>query len=203
MADAIGVFCVRSSMRSELLLPALCTSVSLTTAGGGATARTTTKTQAPASSAILIDGNVVSNNLAFGSNNGYLSVKAGTRQISLRPSGTISITTPINISRSSSNTFVIGGWGAFDGCCGGNDWLQDETTPASSKLKLRIWDAAVTDPALDTYVLPQGGTPNGTPTIASRDLDSFPGTYLERVSKIPPKRDPETGKIEERVVDGE
>jgi hypothetical protein len=26
---------------------------------------------------------------------------------------------------------------------------------------------------------------------------------LERVSKIPPKRDPETGKIEERVVDGE
>jgi len=33
--------------------------------------------------------------------------------------------------------------------------------------------------------------------------DTSSPNSLERVSKIPPKRDPETGKIEERVVDGE
>lgn len=135
-------------------------------------------------SAILLDGNVVSNNLAFMSNTGYLSVKAGTHQVGLQNSGPPLITSSVNVSSTSHETFVIGGWGDYTLCCGSNSWFADDTTPVSSKVKLRIWDAADTSFGVDVYVLPPGGTPHGTPTAsalnlsdASPDVLISPGTY--------------------------
>lgn len=126
---------------------------------------------------VMLDSSVVNGNVAYLSETGYAMVNAGTRQLLVQPPGGSPapfINSPVNLSASTKNTFILGGWGTF-GTMG--LLALDDTSPPTSGIKLRVADVAAQAGPVDIYVLQSPNTPSGTPTFSPSSLP-FASSYL-------------------------
>jgi hypothetical protein len=126
---------------------------------------------------VLIDGAPAASNVNFLTNTGYVSVPAGSHQVTLQgwgnpPNATFMATFPGN----GKSTLLFEGWGPFSS---GSDLVADDMAPPSAgNFKLRIVDTTV-GVTVDAYVLPAGMPPGGTPTLSPVTIsENSPSQYL-------------------------
>jgi len=125
-----------------------------------------------------MDSTLIKGSVTFSTDTGYLTVDAGMRQLLVQPPGGSPrpfVNTPITLNSNTRNTFILGGWGAFNGM---GLFLTDDTTPpVSGGIKLRIADLTAEAALVDIFVLQSPNTPSGTPTISPPFLP-FASNYL-------------------------
>jgi hypothetical protein len=104
----------------------------------------------------------------------YLTVPAGGVAFAVESTGSTTNLVPqlanLNLAPNTHNTLIV--VGTVDAIPAGGYLLRDDDTPATNSVKLRI---ASTDPTVGTlaaWVLPDGTTPSGTPTISNVMLGS-------------------------------
>ena len=126
---------------------------------------------------VLIDGAPLANNVTFMKNTGYLSVPAGSHQVTLQgwsnpPNESFMATFPEN----GKSTLLFEGWGPFSS--GASTVTDDTASAATGNFKLRIVDTTV-GVTVDAYVLPAGMPPGGTPTFSPMTIsENSPSAYL-------------------------
>lgn len=115
---------------------------------------------------VSVDGTMVSSNLPYKGDTGYVSIKTPGGQLGMAPSNSGAVapfTEPLNLPPNSHNTFLLDGWAHFESS---SNLLADDSSPApNSAAKLRILDASLSV-IRDIYLLPAGSTPSGTPLVA-------------------------------------
>ena len=134
---------------------------------------------------VSVDGAMVSSNLPYLGNTGYVPIKAGgAGQLDIETSNPVTVgavKTTLNLPANSRNTFLLDGWAHFEqSSC----MMTDDNTPAAnSAAKLRIMDASL-GVLHDIYLMPAGSTPSGTPLVtlsAFNNATSYqvlaPGAY--------------------------
>ncbi len=133
---------------------------------------------------VSVDGTMVSSNLSYKGDTGYVSIKTPGGQLSMAPSNSVTVspfTEPLNLPPNSHNTFLLDGWAHFESS---SNLLGDDNTPApNSAAKLRILDASLAV-IHDIYLLPAGSTPSANPLVPLSDFNSAtayqtltPGNY--------------------------
>lgn len=134
---------------------------------------------------VSVDGAMVSSNLPYLGNTGYVPIKAGgAGQLDIETTNSVAVTpvkTTLNLPANSKSTFLLDGWAHFDSS---SCMLTDDNTPApNSAAKLRILDASL-GVLHDIYLMPAGSTPSGTPLVslsAFNNATSYqvlaPGSY--------------------------
>jgi hypothetical protein len=125
---------------------------------------------------VAVDSAVVSSGLPYLADTGYLTVKAGARQLVIQNPGAGSvppwINNPINLGSNTKSTFILGGWGVFQRTS--TSLVDDTSPPANASIKLRVVDvAARATVGLDVYVVAPGGTPSGSPLFSNLSLSSI------------------------------
>ena len=134
---------------------------------------------------VSVDGAMVSSNLSYLGNTGYVPIKAGgAGQLAIETSNSVAVNpvnTPLNLAPNSHSTFLLDGWAHFEqsSCL-----MTDDNTPApNSAAKLRIMDASLAA-AHDIYLMPAAPTPSGAPLVslsAFNNATSYqtlaPGSY--------------------------
>ncbi len=134
---------------------------------------------------VSVDGAMVSSNLPYLGNTGYVPTKSGAAgHIDIETSNPVAVNpvdTTLNLPANSRNTFLLDGWAHFEqsSCL-----LTDDSAPApNSGAKLRIVDASL-GVLHDIYLMPAGSTPNGSPLAPSSTFNSAtsyqvltPGAY--------------------------
>jgi Domain of unknown function (DUF4397) len=134
---------------------------------------------------VSVDGAMVSSNLLYLGNTGYVPIKAGgAGQLDIETSNPVAVgpvRTTLNLPANSKNTFLLDGWAHFQqSSC----MMTDDNTPApNATAKLRIMDASL-GVLHDIYLMPAGSTPSGTPLVtlsAFNNATSYqaltPGAY--------------------------
>jgi hypothetical protein len=126
---------------------------------------------------VLIDGATVASNVTFLKNTGYISVPAGSHQVTLQ--GWVNppnVSFTANFPQNGESTTLFEGWGPFSS---GADTIPDDMTPPSAgNFKLRLVDTTASF-TVDAYVLPAGAAPSGPPTIAGITIsENSPSQYL-------------------------
>jgi len=134
---------------------------------------------------VSVDGAMVSSNLLYLGNTGYVPIKAGgAGQLDIETSNPVavgSVRTTLNLPANSKNTFLLDGWAHFQqSSC----MMTDDNTPApNAAAKLRIMDASL-GVLHDIYLMPSGSTPSGAPLVtlsAFNNATSYqaltPGAY--------------------------
>jgi hypothetical protein len=134
---------------------------------------------------VSVDGAMVSSNLLYLGNTGYVPIKAGgAGQLDIETSNPVAVgpvRTTLNLPANSKNTFLLDGWAHFQqSSC----MMTDDNTPApNAAAKLRIMDASL-GVLHDIYLMPAGSTPSGTPLVtlsAFNNATSYqaltPGAY--------------------------
>jgi Domain of unknown function (DUF4397) len=103
---------------------------------------------------MLIDGKNVASGIAYGMASGYVSVGSGSRHLQIEPSGTSSPFTDedVTLSSGSSNTVVATSGAANDALV----LTDDNTTPSSGNISLRVINAAQNLSTVDVYVVTAG-----------------------------------------------
>src|SRR5450432_2870925 len=127
---------------------------------------------------VMMDSTLVKGSVAYSTDTGYLTVDAGMRQLLVQPPGGSPqpfVNSPITLNSNTRNTFILGGWGSFNGM--GLPLTDDTTPPASGGIKLRIADLTALASIIDIYILQSPNTPSGTPTITPNGLP-FTSNYL-------------------------
>lgn len=122
---------------------------------------------------VSVDGSMVSSNLPYLGNTGYVPIKAGgAGQLAIATSNSVAvkdINTTLNLTANSHSTFLLDGWAHFESS---SYLLTDDNTPAAnSAAKLRIMDASLAV-LHDIYLLPAGSTPGGTPLAALQPFNT-------------------------------
>lgn len=128
---------------------------------------------------VSVDGSMVSSNLPYLGNTGYVPIKAGgAGQLAIDPSGAPAVSpvnTTLNLAPNSRNTFLLDGWTHFEQS---TSLLTDDNASApNSAAKLRIMDASLAA-GHDIYLLPAGSTPSGKPLVV---LSAFNNTTSYQV----------------------
>jgi uncharacterized protein DUF4397 len=104
---------------------------------------------------VLVDSKSVSNNLAYGTNTGYLSVKSGSRQIGIEPSGSSTTLLQQSISFiSGSDTTVISS--NFSSSIANLVLTDNNSAPASGDFKIRLVNASPNLGPADVYIVTPG-----------------------------------------------
>jgi len=115
---------------------------------------------------VSVDGTMVSSNLPYKGDTGYVPIKTPGGQLSMAPSNSVTVapfTESLNLPPDSHNTFLLDGWAHFDSS---SSLMADDNSPApNSAAKLRILDVSLSV-IRDIYLLPAGSTPSGTPLVA-------------------------------------
>ena len=106
---------------------------------------------------VLVDNTAVGSPLAYQADTGYLPVHSGNRQFAIEAVGTTTNLVPnnatLNLGKDTETTFILAGF---------SSGLQDivltdnNTTPASNTINLRIVNAAPGLAAVDVYIVPPG-----------------------------------------------
>jgi hypothetical protein len=145
---------------------------------------------------VIVNGATVATNIAYPTCvnevcealSSYLTVPAGGVAFAVEDTSSTTNLVPqlanLNLAPNTHNTLIV--VGTVDAIPAGGYLLRDDDTPAANSVKLRI---ASTDPTVGTlaaWVLPDGTTPSGTPTISNVMLGSAssyltlpPGAYDE------------------------
>jgi hypothetical protein len=124
---------------------------------------------------VLVNGTSVSNNVAYGTTNGYQSVKPGSQQVVIEPSGSTSALVTQSISfPSGADTTVIAS--NFSSNISANVLTDDNSAPVSGNFKLRIVNSAPGLGPADVYIVaPLTDLNTVSPTITSLAFNSASG----------------------------
>ncbi len=120
---------------------------------------------------VLIDGKTVINGLGFGFSTAYMTVSSGSRTLQFQPVGTTNNTTvngtgtpTLSIGGGTNNTYILVG---FLNNLKGDQYVDNQTAPASGNAQIRIINAAASVGATDIYLVPSGTDPTSVPATAS------------------------------------
>jgi hypothetical protein len=104
---------------------------------------------------VLVDSASVSSDLAYGTSTGYLSVKSGSHQIGIEPSGssTTLLQQSVNFSSGSDTTIISSG---FSTQVANLVLTDDNSTPTSGDFKIRIINASPNLGPADVYIVTPG-----------------------------------------------
>lgn len=122
---------------------------------------------------VVIDSGSVVNNVTFLSKTSYVSVPAGTHQMTLNGwTDPPNVSAPENFAPGAKMTLVFEGCGIF-GHSGFEVLTDDLTPPTAGNFKLRIVYGAIETPGADVYLLPLGAPLSGTPTFGTMAIGSL------------------------------
>ena len=122
--------------------------------GGGGQTRFRMMNAVPDESSldVLVDGTTVKSNVAYGTSTGYQTVKSGSHQVAIEPSGTSNPLLQQSITfGSGSDTTIIAS--NFSSNIANLVLTDDNSAPASGNFKLRIVNAAPGLGPADVYVV--------------------------------------------------
>ena len=124
---------------------------------------------------VVVDSKVVSSDLDYGANTGYLSVNSGERHLQVAPtnnSGTPIFDQTISFSSSTETTVIVQGLSSVSGLV----LTDNNTAPASGTAMLRVVNVAPSMGPADVYVVPAGSSLTGlAPTFSSLAVGSASG----------------------------
>jgi hypothetical protein len=145
--------------------------------GGGGSTRLRFMNAVPdeANLEVLVNGTSVSNNVAYGTTNGYQSVKSGSQQVVIEPSGSTTALVTQSISfPSGADTTVIAS--NFSSNISAFVLTDDNSAPVSGNFKLRIVNSAPGLGPADVYIVaPLTDLNTVSPTITSLAFNSASG----------------------------
>jgi hypothetical protein len=122
--------------------------------GGGGQTRFRPMNAVPDQSnlAVLVDSTSVATNLAYGTSTGYQSIKSGSHQIAIEPSGssTTLLTQSVSFSSASDTTVISSN---FSSNIQNMVLTDDNSAPASGDFKIRIVNAAPGLGPADVYIV--------------------------------------------------
>jgi len=125
--------------------------------GGGSKAQLRVMQASPDESNldVLVDGNVVSSDLSYEANTGYLSVSSGSHQLSLNTTGTSSsvLTTSLSVGSNTQTTVIAAN---FASSLSTIVLTDNNTTPTAGDIQLRVVNAAPGMGTVDVYIVPPG-----------------------------------------------
>jgi hypothetical protein len=116
---------------------------------------------------VLVDSTSVSSNLAYGTSTGYQSVKSGSHQVAIEPSGSSTALLQQSIAfASSADTTVI--FYNFSQSAADMVLADDNAAPASGDFKIRIVNASPNLGPADVYIVTAGTDLNTvSPTLSN------------------------------------
>jgi hypothetical protein len=145
--------------------------------GGGGSTRFRFMNAVPdeANLEVLVNGTSVSNNVAYGTTNGYQSIKSGSQQVVIEPSGSTTALVTQSISfPSGADTTVIAS--NFSSNISAFVLTDDNSAPVSGNFKLRIVNSAPGLGPADVYIVaPLTDLNTVSPTITSLAFNSASG----------------------------
>lgn len=114
---------------------------------------------------VLVNGNIVSSNLAYTDATGYINVNSGARTFELVPvnSDTPLINTTLNLAASTSSTVIVTGIYPINTII----LVDGAQTPSSGTALIRLVNAAPSMGSADVYVVPQGSGLTGATPLAA------------------------------------
>src|SRR5712692_6147836 len=125
--------------------------------GGGQTTRFRLMNAVPDESNldVLVDSSTVASNLAYGTSTGYQSVKSGSRQVQIEPSGTTTslLQGSVNFASGSDTTMIASN---FSSSIASLVLTDDNSAPSSGNFKLRTVNAAPGLGPADVYIVAPG-----------------------------------------------
>lgn len=136
--------------------------------GGSGNAQLRVLQASPTASSVnlLVDNAVVSSNLGYGANTGYLSVRSGTLHLQVVPTGasTPIVDESVSVPSSGEVTVVVEG---VSPSITGLVLTDNNTAPAAGTAQLRLVNAAPSMGTADVYAVAAGSSLiSGSPTVA-------------------------------------
>jgi Domain of unknown function (DUF4397) len=128
---------------------------------------------------VVVDGANIGNALAYQANTGYQSVTAGTRQFAIEAAGTTTNLVPndatLNLGNQTETSVILAGYSSG---LQGITLTDDNTTPPSGTINIRMVNAMPSIGPIDIYVVPPGTTLSSvTPTFQSVSF-AVPSQYV-------------------------
>lgn len=124
---------------------------------------------------LLVNSTSVANNIAYGTSNGYQTVKSGSQQVVIEPSGASNalLTESITFTSGSDTTVIASN---FSSSIQALVLADDNTAPASGDFKLRIVNSAPALGPVDVYIVtPATDLNTVSPTLSNLAFDSASG----------------------------
>jgi len=124
---------------------------------------------------VLVNGTAVASTVAYGTSTGYQTVKSGSQQVVIEPSGTSTalLTQSISFSSGTDTTVIVSNFSSNIGALVLSD---DNSAPSSGDFKLRIVNSAPGLGPVDVYVVDPGTDLNTvSPTLSNIGFDSASG----------------------------
>ena len=124
---------------------------------------------------VLVNSTSVAGNVAYGTSTGYQSVKSGSQQVVIEPSGssTALLTHSINFSSGTDTTVIASNFSSNISAFVLND---DNSAPASGNFKLRIVNSAPGLGPADVYIVdPTTDLNTVSPTVSNLGFNSASG----------------------------
>ena len=122
---------------------------------------------------LLVDTSVVVPNLPYAATSGYKNIKAGSRQVQVRPAGdttTFLIDTTISITDRQDTTLLLAD---FPGLLALPQITDDNTAPTTGNAKIRILHASPSAGLVDVYFTTAGADINSaTPTYSNVQFEN-------------------------------
>jgi Domain of unknown function (DUF4397) len=115
---------------------------------------------------VLVDSTVVSSNLGYGANTGYLSVNSGQRHLQVEPTNSTMpiVDQTLSVSSSTETTVIVNGLTSISGLV----LTDNNTAPASGTAMVRVVNMAPSMGPADVYVVPAGSSLTGlAPTVSA------------------------------------
>ncbi|HMH07053.1 MAG TPA: DUF4397 domain-containing protein [Terriglobales bacterium] len=124
---------------------------------------------------VLVNSTSVAGNVAYGTSTGYQSVKSGSQQVVIEPSGssTALLTQSINFSSGTDTTVIASN---FSSNISAFVLTDDNSAPASGNFKLRIVNSAPGLGPADVYIVdPNTDLNTVSPTVSNLGFNSASG----------------------------
>ena len=124
---------------------------------------------------VLVNSTSVASNVAYGTSTGYQSVKSGSQQVVIEPSGTSTalLTQSISFSSGTDTTVIASNFSSNIAALVLSD---DNSAPASGDFKIRIVNSAPGLGPADVYIVaPSTDLNTVSPTLSNIGFDSASG----------------------------
>jgi len=124
---------------------------------------------------VLVNSTSVASNVAYGTSTGYQTVKSGSQQVVIEPSGssTALLTQSISFSSGTDTTVIASN---FSSSLAALVLADDNSAPASGNFKLRIVNSAPGLGPADVYIVaPATDINTVSPTLSGLGFDSASG----------------------------
>jgi Domain of unknown function (DUF4397) len=128
---------------------------------------------------VVVDGAALGSALAYGANTGYQSVKSGSRQFAIEAVGTTTNLVPndatLSLASTTETTVILAGYSSG---LQGIALTDDNTTPPSGTINIRLVNAMPSLGPVDVYVVTPGTTLSSvTPNFPSVSF-AVPSNYV-------------------------